>query len=97
MQATDVQMIADRWMLESRRLINWGSYEGYHEFRPSTDHKLPVTLLAGATGIGYAVGSATAGRLADIHGHSGAFAVTVGAGVAAAALAAASQPALRRV
>mgnify|MGYP007077728013 FL=1 len=34
MQATDVQMIADRWMLESRRLINWGSYEGYHEFRP---------------------------------------------------------------
>ena len=35
MQATDVQMIADRWMLESRRLINWGSYEGYHEFRPS--------------------------------------------------------------
>ena len=27
MQATDVQMIADRWMLESRRLINWGSYE----------------------------------------------------------------------
>ena len=26
MQATDVQMIADRWMLESRRLINWGSY-----------------------------------------------------------------------
>ena len=23
MQATDVQMIADRWMLESRRLINW--------------------------------------------------------------------------
>lgn len=49
MQATDVQMIADRWMLESRRLINWGSYEGYHEFRPSTDHKLPVTLLAGAS------------------------------------------------
>ena len=28
MQATDVQMIADRWMLESRRLINWGAYEG---------------------------------------------------------------------
>ena len=34
---------------ESRRLINWGSYEGYHEFRPSTFHKLPVTLLAGAS------------------------------------------------
>ncbi|HSF97414.1 MAG TPA: MFS transporter [Ornithinibacter sp.] len=56
-----------------------------------------MTLLAGATGIGYAVGSATAGRLADVHGHPGAFAVTVGAGVAAAALAAASQPVLRRL
>jgi MFS family permease len=56
-----------------------------------------MTLLAGATGIGYAVGSATAGRLADLHGHSGAFAVTVGAGVAAAVLAAASQPVLRRL
>lgn len=56
-----------------------------------------MTLLAGATGIGYAIGSATAGRLADVHGHPGAFAVTVGAGVAAAALAAASQPVLRRL
>ncbi len=40
-------MIADRWMMESRRLVNWGMYEGYHEFRPSTDSQLPVTLLAG--------------------------------------------------
>lgn len=47
--AADVQMIADRWMLESRRLVNWGTYEGYHEFRPSTDGTLPVTLLAGAS------------------------------------------------
>ncbi|NEG55514.1 ATP-binding protein [Bifidobacterium platyrrhinorum] len=43
------QMIADRWMMESRRLVNWGSYQGYHEFRPSTDPDLPVTLLAGAS------------------------------------------------
>ena len=64
MQATDVQMIADRWMLESRRLINWGSYEGYHEFRPSTDHKLPVTLLAGASESGKStLGDAQARRL----------------------------------
>ena len=42
-------MIADRWMMESRRLVNWGSYEGYHDFRPSTDSQLPVTLLAGAS------------------------------------------------
>jgi MFS family permease len=56
-----------------------------------------MTLLAGATGIGYAVGSAVAGRLADTHGHSGAFAVTVTAGVVAAVLAAASQPLLRRI
>ncbi len=56
-----------------------------------------MTLLAGATGIGYAVGSAGAGRLADAYGHPGAFAVTVGAGLAAALLAAVGQPLLRRV
>lgn len=49
MSGKDIQMIADRWMMESRRLVNWGSYEGYHEFRPSTDSQLPVTLLAGAS------------------------------------------------
>lgn len=47
--AKDLQMIADRWMMESRQLVNWGSYEGYHEFRPSMDRNLPVTLLAGAS------------------------------------------------
>ena len=56
-----------------------------------------MTLLAGATGIGYAVGSAVAGRLADVHGHTGAFAVTVAAATSAAVLAAASQPLLRRI
>ena len=56
-----------------------------------------MTLLAGATGLGYAVGSATAGRLADAHGHLGAFSVTVAAAVTAALLAAASQPLLRRI
>ena len=49
MSVRELPMIADRWMLESRRLVNWGSYQGYHEFRPSTDRKLPVTLLAGAS------------------------------------------------
>ncbi len=47
---------------------------------------LVMTLLAGATGIGYAVGSATAGRLADhvgAGGHTAAFAVTVTATVLA--------------
>lgn len=46
-----------------------------------------MTLLASATGLGYALGSATAGRLADAAGHSGAFAVTVTAGAFAFALA----------
>ncbi|OXN01271.1 ATP-binding protein [Bifidobacterium vansinderenii] len=46
---SDMQIIADRWMLNSRRIVNWGSYDGYHEFRPSTDDRLPVTLLAGAS------------------------------------------------
>ncbi|KFI51825.1 ATP-binding protein [Bifidobacterium biavatii] len=45
----DIQIVPDRWMMESRQLVNWGSYDGYHVFRPSTDDKLPVTLLAGAS------------------------------------------------
>ncbi|NEG69145.1 hypothetical protein F6S87_00585 [Bifidobacterium sp. BRDM6] len=44
-----MQMVADRWMMESRQLVNWGTYGGWHEFKPSTDPTLPVTLLAGAS------------------------------------------------
>jgi MFS family permease len=46
-----------------------------------------MTMLAGATGIGYALGSGVAGRLADNSGHSAAFGVTVAAGGAALILA----------
>jgi predicted MFS family arabinose efflux permease len=56
-----------------------------------------MTLLAAVTGVGYALGSAVAGQLADAHGHPGAFAVTVAAGSLAALLALAAQPVLRRV
>lgn len=49
MTDNDMHIIADRWMLESRQVINWGSYEGYREFKPSMSDKLPVTLLAGAS------------------------------------------------
>ncbi|MGJ9411522.1 MFS transporter [Aeromicrobium sp. CF4.19] len=50
---------------------------------------LAMTLLAGATGIGYAIGSSLAGRLADAagtDGHTPAFAVTVTATAGAALL-----------
>lgn len=47
---------------------------------------LAMTLLAGATGIGYALGSSVAGRLADIGGHTPAFAVTVTATACAVVL-----------
>ena len=56
-----------------------------------------MTLLAAATGLGYALGSAVAGRLADASGHTAAFGVTVSAGAAAFLLAAGAQPILRRV
>ncbi len=56
-----------------------------------------MTLLASTTGIGYAVGSAVAGRLADEHGHLGAFAVTTTATITAFALALVTQPLLRRI
>lgn len=36
-----------------------------------------MTMLAGATGVGYALGSSVAGRLADQGGHTPAFSVTV--------------------
>lgn len=42
-----------------------------------------MTMLAGATSLGYAVGSSLAGRLADWGGQSPAFAVTVAAGLLA--------------
>jgi MFS family permease len=56
-----------------------------------------MTLLASVTGVGYALGSAVAGRLADEHGHLGAFSVTVAAGALAALLALLAQPVLRAI
>ncbi len=54
-----------------------------------------MTLLAGATGIGYALGASVAGRLADEGGHTPAFAVTVGAAGVAVLLAGVANKALR--
>jgi MFS family permease len=54
-----------------------------------------MTMLAGATGIGYAVGAALAGRLADANGHTAAFAVTVAAAGVAVVIALTSNRALR--
>ena len=50
-----------------------------------------MTLLAGATGVGYAAGSGIAGRLADLQGHTAAFAVTCAAMLGASALALVAQ------
>jgi len=54
-----------------------------------------MTVLASATGLGYALGSSVAGRLADRHGYTAAFAVTVSAMVLAFVLVAVSQRRLR--
>jgi MFS family permease len=54
-----------------------------------------MTLLAGATGIGYALGAALAGRLADVNGHTAAFAVTVAAAGLAVVIALVSNRALK--
>ncbi|WP_374968004.1 MFS transporter [Terrabacter sp. BE26] len=50
---------------------------------PASRTGAAMTVLAAATGLGYAVGAALAGRLADWGGHTPAYAVTVGAGAAA--------------
>ena len=55
-----------------------------------------MTVLAGTTGFGYAVGSSVAGRLADWGGHTPAFAVTVSAGALATILALAAGATLRK-
>ena len=47
--ADDMKIVSDKWMLQSRQIVNWGSYGGWHEFRPSMDETMPVTLLAGAS------------------------------------------------
>ena len=44
-----MKIVSDRWMLQSRQIVNWGSYGGYHVFRPSMDDAMPVTLLAGTS------------------------------------------------
>ena len=54
-----------------------------------------MTVLAGSTGFGYALGSSMAGRLADAGGHTPAFAVAVSAGALATILALAAGPNLR--
>ena len=54
-----------------------------------------MTVLASATGIGYALGSSIAGRLADAHGYRAAFAVTVTVTGLAVVLAATQQGRLR--
>ena len=54
-----------------------------------------MTLLAGATGIGYAAGASIAGRLADDHGHTAAFVVTISAAGLAVLLAVTANRALR--
>lgn len=46
-----------------------------------------MTMLAATTGVGYALGSSVAGRLADQDGHTAAFAVTVAAAGSALLLA----------
>ena len=55
-----------------------------------------MTLLAAATGLGYACGTTIAGHLADAHGATGAFATTVSACALAAALAVSARGALHR-
>lgn len=56
-----------------------------------------MMVLAAATSLGYASGSSTAGRIADLGGHTGAYGVTVGAGFAAFALSFILRYAMHRV
>lgn len=63
---------------------------------PPTRVGAAMTVLASATGLGYAVGSSLAGRLADASGATAAFGVTISATVLAALLMSTQQARLRR-
>ena len=62
---------------------------------PSSRVGAAMTMLASATGVGYALGSSLAGRLADQSGATAAFGVTVGATVLAVVLMSSQQARLR--
>jgi MFS family permease len=62
---------------------------------PSSRVGTAMTMLASATGVGYALGSSIAGRLADESGATAAFGVTVGATVLAVGLMTSQQARLR--
>ncbi|WP_413450415.1 MFS transporter [Georgenia phoenicis] len=55
-----------------------------------------MMVLAAATSLGYALGSSTAGRLADVSGYTGAYTVTVAAGTVALLLSLVLRAALHR-
>ncbi len=55
-----------------------------------------MTLMAAATGLGYALGAAVAGSLGDASGHTASFAVAVVGSAVAVVLSTAAQPLLRR-
>ena len=42
-----IELLPRHWMLKSRQLVNWGSYDGYHVFEPSMAKDGTVTLLTG--------------------------------------------------
>ena len=62
---------------------------------PSARVGAAMTMLASATGVGYALGSSLAGRLADTSGGTAAFGVTIGATVLAVLLMSSQQGRLR--
>ena len=42
-----IELMPPHWAFASRQLVNWGSYDGYHVFEPSTAGNDTVTLLTG--------------------------------------------------
>lgn len=42
-----IELLPQHWMLKERQLVNWGSYDGRHIFRPSMAEDGTVTLLTG--------------------------------------------------
>lgn len=42
-----IELLPRHWMLKERQLVNWGSYDGRHIFRPSMAEDGTVTLLTG--------------------------------------------------
>ena len=41
-----MKIVSDRWMLQSRQIVNWGSYGGYPPVPPAPEPQMAATTCS---------------------------------------------------